>query len=175
MLSILSTYGSSVNRYHPPRDCHGPCKSVERAPASCLGHEHAVTELATSGIARGLRPFGPLGATAKVPSPGAIRAEIMRLRNNGLYAIPIKLQWDSNSCTKRATYHHTWGNIKDRMLWGESIESALKQRPDANGIANVTGASRIIAIDVDITLTKEKRPGIELWNRLIQQQGEPDT
>jgi hypothetical protein len=104
-----------------------------------------------------------------------IKDEIMFLKDNGLYAIPVTVAWDTATCQKRTRFPHKWGTIKDKASWEKSIGAALKQRSDANGLAILTEASRIFAIDVDVTCTKGKRPGVELWSRLIELHGEPVT
>jgi hypothetical protein len=64
----------------------------------------------------------------------------------------------------------------DPKSWRKSIDAALLQRPDANGLAILTGTSGLFAIDVDNDSNNPKKlPGTELWNRLIDAHGKPKT
>ncbi|GAQ93229.1 hypothetical protein KFL_013760010 [Klebsormidium nitens] len=101
----------------------------------------------------------------------------MRLRDGGLYAIPVRVDWNSKTSKKESKFPCTWGQIIDPKSWYESINTALLQRADANGVAILTGPSGLFAIDVDVdaNFNPKKLPGIDLWNRLINIHGEPDT
>ncbi|GAQ91661.1 hypothetical protein KFL_008280020 [Klebsormidium nitens] len=52
-----------------------------------------------------------------------------------------------------------------------------ERRFDANGLAILTGVSGLFCIDIDISTKdeKSKRPGIELWEQLVHEHGEPET
>jgi hypothetical protein len=112
----------------------------------------------------------------KAQEPRGIKEEIMRLRDGGLYAIPVRIDWNSETSKKDATFPRTWHQIIDLKSWYASISTALLQQADANGVAILTGPSGLYAIDIDVDVDNPKKlPGIDLWNRLINIHGEPDT
>jgi hypothetical protein len=130
------------------------------------------------------QPTPPAGA--RPLGPQSIRDEIMRLRDAGLSSFPVHLYCDKGGrktkggketkAGKKATYPHTWAQFTSKEAWELYIEGALKDRmADANGVAILTGVSGIYCVDVDVVRTKEMRPGMELWERLIQKHGEPET
>lgn len=121
---------------------------------------------------------GPRASTQnpiKAQGPPNIREAIMSLADKGLYAIPVRMFWDSDKGGKDAIFPGPWKHIVDRDTWRASIATTLSRRPDANGLAILTGPSRLIVIDVDNSSTNKKLPGTELWNRLIATHGEPST
>lgn len=61
------------------------------------------------------------------------------------------------------------------QLWQESIDDAMVQRKDANGVAILTEPSGLFAIDVDVSSKEKKRAGVELWRKLVEKHGEPQT
>jgi hypothetical protein len=117
--------------------------------------------------------------------PQAIRAEIFRLRDVGLYAIPVHLFWNPGSkgkegkepkeAKKDACFPKKNRQIKDPASWHNSIDRILRQVPDANGLAILSGPSRPYCIDVDVASTDKKRSGMELWNRLVELHGQSET
>jgi hypothetical protein len=119
---------------------------------------------------------GALPPASKALGPRGIREKIMRLRDGGLYAIPVRVDWNLKTSKKESKFPCTWGQIIDPQSWYESINAALLQQADANGVAILTGPSGLYTIDVDIDANNPKKlPGIDLWNRLINIHGKPDT
>jgi hypothetical protein len=60
--------------------------------------------------------------------------------------------------------------------WYKSINTAFLQPVDANGVAILMGPSGLYGIDVDNDANNPKKlPVIDLWNRLINIHGEPDS
>lgn len=122
--------------------------------------------------------IGPRASTPdaiKAQGPQSIEETIMELGSRGLYAIPVKMFWDSEKGKKDVKFPKTYGHIVDRKSWQASIAKVISQVPNANGIALLTGPSRLFVIDVDIWINAKKLPGMELWNRLIAEHGEPST
>ncbi|GAQ91602.1 hypothetical protein KFL_008160020 [Klebsormidium nitens] len=138
--------------------------------------------MAASGFEHASNVVGPRASTPnpiKAPGPPNIKEAIMNLADKGLYAIPVRMFWDSmgneGKGKKDAVFPSRWGHIKDRDSWQKSIATALLEVPDANGLAILTGPSALMVIDVDNSSTKKKLPGTELWNRLVATHGEPST
>ncbi|GAQ93078.1 hypothetical protein KFL_012860020 [Klebsormidium nitens] len=120
----------------------------------------------------------PRARAAKDPKalgPVSIGSEIQRLCNNGLYALPVSVSWDQNSGSKQADFPRKYAHIKDTEAWRHSINQTMKEKRDANGLAILAGVSGVYVIDVDVAAKGGKRPGIELWQQLVEIHGEPET
>lgn len=120
-------------------------------------------------------PGGSASDSTKALGPPSIEAAIMDLSGRGLFAIPVRMFWDSSKGKKDATFPSQWGNIVDHETWNNKIDAALSEVSNANGVAILTGASRLLVIDVDNYSNPKKRSGMELWDRLIATHGEPST
>jgi hypothetical protein len=88
--------------------------------------------------------LGAVQATASGPQaakdskglgPQAIADEIRRLSNVGLYAIPVRMLWNEKKGTKDADFPPKYAHITTSGLWEQSINDAMRQRMDANGVA----------------------------------------
>ncbi|GAQ83541.1 hypothetical protein KFL_001520110 [Klebsormidium nitens] len=120
-------------------------------------------------------PTASASESTKASGPPSIKDVIMDLAGRGLYAIPVRMFWDSNKGKKDADFPYKWSNMVDRNTWNDKIDAALSEVSNANGVAILTGASRLLVVDVDNSSTPKKRAGIELWDRLIATHGEPST
>ncbi|GAQ93243.1 hypothetical protein KFL_013830020 [Klebsormidium nitens] len=107
--------------------------------------------------------------------PRAVADEIQGLSNVGLYAIPVRMFWNKKEGRKDADFPHKYAHITTPELWKHSNDEAMRQVKDANGIAILTRPSRLFVVDIDVSSKDNKKPGIELWNRLIKEYGEPQT
>ncbi|GAQ92179.1 hypothetical protein KFL_009390050 [Klebsormidium nitens] len=105
----------------------------------------------------------------------AVADELPWLSNVGLYAIPVRLFWNAEKGTKEVDFPKNYAHITTPGLWEQSINEAMRQRMDANGVAILTGPSQLIVIDVDVSSSDTKKPDIELWDRLVEKHGEPQT
>jgi hypothetical protein len=107
--------------------------------------------------------------------PRAVANEIQRLSNVGLYAIPVRMFWNKKEGKKDAEFPHKYAHITTPQLWKRSIDKAKEEKKDANGIAILTRPSRIFVVDIDVSSKDGRSPGIQLWNRLVKEHGEPQT
>jgi hypothetical protein len=125
---------------------------------------------------------------SRAEGPRSIRDEIMRLRDAGLFSIPVRVSWSKEKGHKKGDFPSTYAHIRDAKSWEDSIEGALQEVPNANGVAILTGPSRIYCIDVDVKVKEDKKdveddkekkmlklPGIQLWNQLVAKHGHPQT
>jgi hypothetical protein len=131
--------------------------------------------MATRGAVQATASGPQAARDSKGLGPQAIADEIRRLSNVGLYAIPVRMFWNEKKGTKDADFPPKYAHITTSWLWEQSINDAMRQRMDANGVAILTGPSQLIVIDVDVFSKGTKKPGIELWNRLVDEHGEPTT
>jgi hypothetical protein len=83
--------------------------------------------------------------------------------------------WNEKEGTKGADFPHKYAHITTPELWKHSINEAMRQRKDANGVAILTRPSRVFVVDADVSSKDNKEPGIKLWNRLVKEYGEPQT
>jgi hypothetical protein len=110
----------------------------------------------------------------KAPGPRGIREEIMRLATLGYYGIPVHITMKENG-KKDTRFPKKYDHIATSQIWKDNIHDILDQFVDPNGIAILTGPSRLFILDVDVGGDKLKQPGMGLWKTLIAQHGEPDT
>ncbi|GAQ85303.1 hypothetical protein KFL_002280180 [Klebsormidium nitens] len=64
---------------------------------------------------------------------------------------------------------------KIQRQWERSINQAMKEKRDANGLAILAGVSGVYVLDIDVAAKGGKRPGTELWQQLVEIHGEPET
>jgi hypothetical protein len=76
--------------------------------------------------------------------------------------------WNEKEGTKGADFPHKYAHITTPELWKYSIDEAMRQRKDANGVAILTRPSRVFVIDIDVSSKDNKKPGIELWTVLLR-------
>jgi hypothetical protein len=119
---------------------------------------------------------GPQAAQDPRPvGPRAVVDKIQRLSNVGLYAIPVRMFWNKKEGKKDADYPYKYAHITTPKLWNRFIDEAKEERKDANGIAILTRPSRIFVVDIDVSSKDGRSSGIQLWNRLVEEHGEPQT
>jgi hypothetical protein len=68
-----------------------------------------------------------------------------------------------------------YAHVKDPEAWERSLDSMMKEKRDATGLAILTGVSGVYVVDIDIAAKSEKQSGIDLWQQLVRIHGEPDT
>jgi hypothetical protein len=105
---------------------------------SATGPEHAST------------PGPQTPKLSQCSGPQGIRGEIQRLAAAGLYAIPVHLRWNAKKGLKVPRFPRKYKHIETPESWRKSLNSAMKDRKDANGVAILTGPSRLFTIDVDV-------------------------
>jgi hypothetical protein len=79
----------------------------------------------------------------KALGPQSIGEEIQPLCGVGLYAMPVHMYWDESkdAKAKKAARFPWWQHIRDPESWRNSINHAMQQVRDANGVAILTEAS----------------------------------
>jgi hypothetical protein len=92
-----------------------------------------------------------------------------------LYAIPIHLSWNAEKGKKKSGFPNLYDHMTTPQLWQVSINDMMVQKKDANGVAILTGPSGLFAIDVDVSCKNGKQVGTELWDKLVEKHGEPQT
>jgi hypothetical protein len=114
----------------------------------------------------------------------SVRDEIQQLYEVGLCAMPIQLYWDDGMAksktrepakARKAAHYSKWAHMKTPKSWSDSISEAIRQLRKADGVAILTEASRLFVIDIDVTSDNTEEPGMNLWNRLVEAHGEPET
>ncbi|GAQ91764.1 hypothetical protein KFL_008480050 [Klebsormidium nitens] len=77
---------------------------------------------------------------------------------------------------KRSIFPRSWAHLTSVEKWQQSIDSIIcSSTRGCNGIAILTGISDCFVLDIDTTSDSKKRSGMELWNRLVAEHGEPVT
>jgi P4 family phage/plasmid primase-like protien len=125
---------------------------------------------------------------SRARGPKAIRDEIQRLCEVGLFAIPIRMSWNYGkdkkdakgsivelAKAKKAAQFPKWAHMTTPKSWETAINETMRKFQNANGVAILTEASGIMGIDIDVNGDDTKNPGTELWNRLVAIHGEPNT
>jgi hypothetical protein len=132
-------------------------------------------DMSASGMEQASIPGAQATRDPKALGPQEIEDKIRRLRNNGLYALPVSVFWHQNSGSKQADFPRKYAHVKDPEAWERSFDSMMKEKRDATRLAILTGVSGVYVVDIDIAAKGEKQPGIDLWQQLVRIHGEPDT
>jgi P4 family phage/plasmid primase-like protien len=107
-------------------------------------------------------------------SPQAsITATIRDLAGAGFFAIPVRIYLSSGK--KKSQFPRTWKNLDTVSNWKAQIADVIKECPNANSVAILTGISDLFVLDVDLLASAGKRSGFDLWEVLVAQHGLPDT
>ncbi|GAQ91462.1 hypothetical protein KFL_007890100 [Klebsormidium nitens] len=111
--------------------------------------------------------FGSMNPTA------SITATIRDLAGAEFYAIPVRIYLSSGK--KKSQFPRTWKNLDTVSTWKAQIADVIKECPNANSVAILTGISDLFVLDVDLMASAGKRSGFDLWEVLVAEHGSPDT
>ncbi|GAQ87644.1 hypothetical protein KFL_003670050 [Klebsormidium nitens] len=127
----------------------------------------------------GLTPGARSDVRPSALDPKDVSSEIMRLSTHEIYCVPVTITLKASG-KKDPKFSLPWGQLATVDKWKAKIGSVLRSSKKCNGLAVMTEPSKLFCVDVDVASSiksdgKIKRSGIEIWNKLTSQHGEPAT
>ncbi|GAQ93337.1 hypothetical protein KFL_014490030 [Klebsormidium nitens] len=104
----------------------------------------------------------------------SLRATIFELAECGFYGIPVKITLENGK--KVSSFPRSYAHLTTVERWRQSIDGIIASHGrGCNSIAVLTGISDLFVVDIDTTSDSTKQAGMDLWNRLVFEHGEPNT
>jgi hypothetical protein len=144
------------------------CETAATLSASGLQAPHQNPKGLTLGARFDVRP--------SADDPRDVNAEIMRLAGHGIYSVPVYIRVNADG--KKKGDFPSWKPFASVDHWKKNIKNVLRSFK-SNSLAIMTEPSNLYCVDVDVASGvnegQMKRSGIEIWNKLVIEHGEPQT
>ncbi|GAQ91694.1 hypothetical protein KFL_008360020 [Klebsormidium nitens] len=92
----------------------------------------------------------------------------------GFSGIPVNITLKNGK--KVSSFPRSYAHLTTVESWKQHIDGMIASHGrNCNSIAVLTGISDCYVLDIDTTSDSTKQAGMELWNRLVFEHGEPNT